>query len=114
MSKVFNGSMTINFRVDEEYEILESCGMVTIRGRYVGVADRKGAERLLVFRITNTSHNGVESKSNHRYCGAYLRVDLPYKTERPTSIYLQQTHYGQSVATLRKVGSYEDNRWEIQ
>lgn len=111
----FTGITAINLEVGREYEILESCGMSNIRGEYLGVADRRHSERLLVFRIVSVSFaQGEEHESNYRYCGASIRVDLPYRTESPVKVYLQQTHYGHSVATLRKVGSNEDDRWEIR
>jgi hypothetical protein len=53
-------------------------------------------------------------KPNYKYCGCHLHVDLPLRTGRPARIYLQQTHYGHAIATLRKVGTDEDNKWEIQ
>lgn len=110
----FTGVTSINLEVGREYEIREYFGMVTIRGEYLGVADRRHTETLLVFRMVRKSYGDVEYDGSYKYCGCYLRVDLPYRSDRPITAYLQQTHYGHSVATLRKVGTTEDDRWEIR
>ena len=106
----FTGTAEIQLMKGQEYDILESCGMTTIRGEYLGVAHRAYMDELLVFKIIGTSLGD----SRYRYCGGYLRVETPRRTEHPARIYLQQTHYGHAIATLRKVGSREDNRWEMR
>lgn len=112
----FTGVMAINLEVGREYNIVEYYGMVGIRGEYIGIADRQGTEKLLVFRVISKSYGeGEVPESERLYCGCYLRAELPYSTRSGRAkVYLQQTHYGQSIATLRKVGSIEDNRWEIR
>lgn len=110
----FTGVTSINLEVGREYDITEYYGMVAIRGEFLGVADRRHRDRLLVFKMLKKSFGDAEYDGSYKYCGCYLRVDLPSHTGRPVKIYLQQTHYGHSVATLRKVGSNEDDRWEIR
>ena len=102
----FEGRTTIDLVPGRVYDVLESCGMMSFRAEYIGLAQKGHGDRLLIFKMPNDE--------NYRYCGGFIRTDLPRRTEDSICVYIQVSHYGQSIATLRKSGSHEDDRWVIR
>jgi len=106
MIDYFEGRMTIDLVLGREYDVLDGCGMLSFDAEYLGVAQRAHYDTLLVFRMPK--------EKSYRYCGGYIRADLPLSTKRPITVYIQISHYGHSIATLRQSGSREDDKWEIK
>lgn len=80
------------------YEVTESCGMMILRGEYLGKLN-KGAYNFQCFVFKTIEPRRT---SSYKYFGANWRMSEP-ASEKP-SFYLYNTHYGHSAKSLKPLG----------
>jgi hypothetical protein len=79
----------------EIYNVTESCGMLMLKGKYLGIAQR-GLDNFFVFE-------NVTERDSYKFFGAKWRINCGYYDSTVPSVYLISTHYGNSIKSLKPV-----------
>ena len=84
----------MNLETGKIYEVMESCGMFVLKGKYIGYIEYNSCPMDNVLIFLNKT---VRSKGGHKYFGAQWVVSG--STNNP-HFYLRSSHSGNNISTL--------------
>jgi hypothetical protein len=89
--------MTEKLEAGKFYSVTESCGMLILKGKFLGIAQRGSSDSFLVFE------NVTNRKNSYKYFGAKWRINVSYRDATRPEAYLCSTHYGTTIENLKPV-----------